>query len=400
MAIEFMNKPKVVVTVSNKEVERSSCYEKDKKFYEKNIDCFLIKDHSAKGQQWYRVDSGKIGFNFDNQMWDLLFNLNDIPDLVEGIIDNENSKAYFSKKRNDIIVAYETYENKIPTFILNQEIAKQLGYIPCIWDELWYKKEGLSDKEFKHINTPQVKKYKHLAFDYNANAHNSAYKTILEEYKKADVKINTRTKDVSKYLYGTSFGVEIESSNGTLLARDLGRLGLVPLKDGSLRKPNGVEPYEYTTVPLSEAKGLETIKNICEELNKRCEFDINCSLHIHIGNIKWDRLTCLAYYILAQRIQKEIYQIVPMYKRDEIKYAGKQKCYNQPLPNIGIINNELYNKEYANDKEFQVAVKELFQPIIRHLTNNQLNSETGDYNLENANHPLGNQKWNIASRRN
>lgn len=121
-------------------------------------------------------------------------------------------------------------------------------------------------------------------------------------------------------------------------------------------------------------------------------------MHVHIGNIKYDRTTILAYYILWQRIQDEIYDCFPMYKRDEIKYAGKQKNYNQPLPQIGLLTNRLYRREYKNPGDFNAHVQEHFNRVFEFLTSGALTKEDSSYNLEKGVHPQGHTKWSIASR--
>lgn len=191
--------------------------------------------------------------------------------------------------------------------------------------------------------------------------------------------------------------MEFETRNGSLIEQSLGKLGLVPLRDGSLRLDNGLEPYEYATVPLAGAKGLTTIKYICEELNKRCEFDNSCSLHIHLGNVKYDEISIIAYYILIQGIQEELYSIFPMYKRSESKYLGKPKDYNSPLPNIGLLTNNLFKKKYESNIEFNIDVQKYFSKIISFLTSDNY-SEWEGWNTNRTNHPLGSTKWNIQSR--
>lgn len=395
MSIVFMNKTENVVTVSGKEVVRSSCIEHKKTgtFYEFNVDCFKVKDDSARGWQWYRVNAGKIAWNVEAKEWQFIGPLRENNDLIEGIISEDGRRGYFSSKR-EYVTAYEYYEDRVPSFIINEKVTEALGYIPCKWDDIYYKKKNLKLTQYKEITTPRVKRYKNLQFNYSADEKNPAYRTIKKIYADIVMDVPERTIQVSKFLYNKGFGLEFESSNGTLKEKQLGALGLVPLKDGSLRKPDGTEPYEYTTVPLSEAKGLETIKSICKELNDKCEFDVNCSLHIHIGNIKWDTLSIIAYYILAQRVQDELYSVFPLYKKDEMKYAGKPKNYNQPLPNIGILGNKIFTK----DKDQQLETQANFNKIFEHLTCGQLTRENIDYNLTNAIHPLGNTKWAIASR--
>jgi hypothetical protein len=174
----------------------------------------------------------------------------------------------------------------------------------------------------------------------------------------------------------------------------LGPLGVVPLKDGSLRTPDGVEPYEYTTIPLESNYGLETIKKLSFELSKRCEFNEKCSLHIHLGSLKKrTEEFVIAFYKLCYNLQNEVFSLFPAYKLSPEKYvSGFQKNYCQKLPDLML--DEFDFNSIKSVSEAKNLTKEAFDRIYYFLSDHSmLTNET--YNLNSLMHPKGNlDKWN------
>ena len=397
MTIEIKGRLEVIQTITGNYTKRANCItNRDTgQYYEKNVSCFQV-DMGDGRLVWNRIDNGKIAFNYSTQNWELIKFLEN-SDLLKGFYDTSKNMGYF-KKDESVVYLKERIDTNTTIPCLNLDVATKLGYTSSLWDEFLYNKHSLSLEQIKILKAPRIMKYKGLAFNYNASDENSSFVKIKQLYALADVPISNREQEMSKFLFGKSFGIEVESRGGTILEKDLGFLGLVPLKDGSLRLNNGEEPYEYTTVPFYGAKGLATLKHICKELNERCVFDENCSLHIHLGNVKYDELTIIAYYILIQTIQEELYSIFPQYKRSEVGYLGKPKNYNSPLPNIGLLTNNLFKKQYNTSLEFNVDVHKYFSKIINWLTDGQI-EDFPKWNTNETYHPLGNTKWNIHSRR-
>ena len=398
MSIEIKGRQEFVTTITGAQAKRSNCITNKETgvYYEKNISCFQI-DMGDGRLIWHRIDNGKIGWNCESKRWELIKYLEN-SSLLKGFYNTSLQQGWFKKSEETVYLKEVVYQSS-STPCIDANTALKLGYIECLHDEYFYNKKNMNSADVKYITTPQIVKYgRDFEFNYNAADNNSSFRNIKEAYSRIEIPISNRTHDVSKMLFGKSFGIEIESRNGSLPQKLLNKLGLVPLKDGSLRLDNGAEPYEYATVPFYGAKGLETIKNICAELNKRCEFDESCSLHIHLGNVKYDETTILAYYILIQTIQEELYSIFPMYKRSEMEYLGKPKNYNSPLPNIGLLTNTLFKKQYDTKQAFEADTQKYFSKIIEHLTDGQF-KEFKEWNTPQTFHPLGAQKWNIHSRK-
>jgi hypothetical protein len=394
--IEIIGKLEMVKTITGAIVKRNNCIQ-DKmtgKYYEKNVSCFQVKVGDGR-MKWNRIDNGRIGYYYNAQKWCLISQLENSR-LLKGFYSTDNTMGWFDDSP-EVVYLKDGLKSYSSIPCVNKEIALKLGYLESLWDNYYYNGRTLSVADKMALKEPRIVKYKNLEFNYNAADNNSAFIKIKQEYAKNELKIEGRTHDVSKLLFGKSFGIEVESRNGSIPEHLLGPLGLVPLKDGSLRLANGEEPYEYATVPFYGAKGLQSIKGICEELNKRCLFDDGCSLHIHLGNVKYDKLSIIAYYMLIQAIQEELYSIFPMYKRSEMKYLNKQKDYNAPLPNIGLLTNTLYKKKYTSAIEFNLDVEKYFSKIIEFLTDNKY-SQWDSWETNMTSHPLGDTKWNIMSR--
>lgn len=91
---------------------------------------------------------------------------------------------------------------------------------------------------------------------------------------------------------------------------------------------------ELVSIPLSGAKGLQTLVNLSEELQERGEIGIDCSHHIHFGNIGTDKLSIISLYRLCRNIQNELLPMFPYYKVDP---SGiKQKNYTKKLLKLNI----------------------------------------------------------------
>ena len=78
------NKDFLVTTISGKSIPRKLCRFIDGKYYETNVDCFLMDD-----ERWHRINNGKIAFDNEGERWVLL----DRVSLYEGIIGLDENKS-------------------------------------------------------------------------------------------------------------------------------------------------------------------------------------------------------------------------------------------------------------------------------------------------------------------
>jgi len=374
----------------------------DNKYYLPGITCFRIK-HSDGSLKWHRWNNGKIGYNVVNNSWDLINNLENNSELIKGIYNESGQFGYFHLNpfKNVYLVETPLEQLSAATICINEDIAVKLGYIESLKDGVWINKNSVTPSLLMKLSTKSVFKYNHTNITYNADENNSTFLNTIAEFKKNShlIQPTGKTCEAAKLLDNYTFGFEIETSNGTIPKNLIGPLGLVPLKDGSLRDERGVEPYEYTTIPLTGEKGLEAIRLISQELEKRCEFNDKCSVHIHISGIK--NITeefCIALYKLTYNIQEEIYSMFPMYKsRPDMYIKNYHKNYCQKLQNLGLGNAEFYNN--VNKTVFKKNIKRDFDYLYHFLSDGTVSKTDDKYNLNSFIHPKGQtQKWNLGAR--
>lgn len=110
--------------------------------------------------------------------------------------------------------------------------------------------------------------------------------------------------------FKNSIGVEIETSIGSIPEDSFPKCQCVPLKDGS------ISGHEYVTVPLSGKYTVSTLRNLFSEASKYTRADQNCSLHVHYGNLPRTKNFAVSIWKLYNRLQSEIEEIIPPYKRN------------------------------------------------------------------------------------
>ena len=128
-----------------------------------------------------------------------------------------------------------------------------------------------------------------------------------------------------------TYGVEYETWDGRVPTWKCAKLGLIPLRDGSLRHDNYCG-YEYATVIMDSDSVLNAVKAQSEILRTHCVFNEKCSMHIHIGNITRDKISLERIFKAFQEIQDDMYGMFPDCLRDTSTF--KQKSYCGPLPSI------------------------------------------------------------------
>lgn len=186
---------------------------------------------------------------------------------------------------------------------------------------------------------------------YNIEDVPKEYTRLKDLYANSTFPIDKDLRQLARYLGDNSFGVELETINGTLPPHILNKYGINICKDGSIKNAAGLYPPEYVTVPLQGAKGLQTLRNMSQEIAKRSDINVQCSYHLHLGGFKIDRVLMVSLYVLASKIQKDVFKMFPAYK---IRWENfKKQNYCQKLPNIvskfGTKNfNNYINNTYAD----------------------------------------------------
>lgn len=172
---------------------------------------------------------------------------------------------------------------------------------------------------------------------YKGNYYVKTYKNVSTTVKKDKI-YNLFNLDTSlvdppikkKHNLFYKVGIEFETSNGELSDDLINSLGIYKLYDGS------ITGHEYTSIPYTG----DTLNNYFEFLDYSSVFTyINkfCSIHINIGVGPYNPKFLVAVYKLYNRLQEEIELLIPLYKRDFLFLAKKNKdhCKNLPyIPNI------------------------------------------------------------------
>jgi len=375
-----MSAEKKVITIKGEEVPISQCRKFNKLYYklgniniQNSGDCYLING------KCYREETGLVVYNHSINQYVNLDN-----SLIKGVIDIIENKLIIGYFTNNLKYSIIIDENNNKYYLFNPEIFK---------DNKEYR-EQLSTGNFYHIsklpsykfNTVLVpsKDYKYsLPYDSKGIIENNL-KNYNENY---NPEISKNIKNYAPLLENLSFGLEFETTKGFVPNRILNKYGLIPLRDGSI---SGIE---YVTVPMEGEKGLQCTVDILKVLKERTEYDDNtCSLHLHLGNIPRTKEFILAFFKVGMKIQDEMFQMFPLYKK--YNYHIKNKNYSAPLPTFEILSQLDPVIDSRNiDENFGILYKYLSMGQDFKSVSNDLNNV-----LSHPADPNGNQKWNIRPR--
>ena len=373
-----MSKEKVVITIKNEELPISKCRQFNKKWYkigDINIlnsgDCYFIND------KYYREETKNIVYNHSINKYVLKDD-----SIIKGIVNIENE---------NIIFGYFNYDKKHAVIVLENGNKYYLLDESCLINNRTYR-EVLSTGEYTHISLVSAISFNKLTYPEPEYKTSLPYdsKGILDKYLQLyDDYTPEISKNVNSYhsiLGDLTFGLEFETSKGTIPERIIEKYGIIPLRDGS------IEGIEYVTVPLQGKKGLQYIIDITKILNERTEYNDKCSLHQHIGNIPRTKEFILSFFKLTCAIQDDIFKMFPLYKK--YNFGIKNKNYSKPYPIYELLSQMDPEINCRNiDDNFNVLYKYLSQGYDFKEVGNDLNNI-----INHPSDPQGNQKWLIKTR--
>jgi len=301
---------------------------------------------------------------------------------VVGLDDNgEIILGHFSKNKFHYDVFLFT--KGIKYIIMDVDILKNSKlYKECLSDGNFYKRTEI-DTISLYLPQTCSPEYKN-SLDYDS-------RKSLSEYSKRyhNLYNNKISKNIEKYgdfIKDFTFGIEFETTSGFVPPRLTDKLGLMPLRDGS------IPGLEYATIPLGGKKGLQTVVDICDELKKRTTFDDTCALHVHMGGIPRTEEFFLALFKVLVAIEDEFYSMFPIYMK--YNYGVKRKHYTKKFP----INETIMCMDPIINNE---NIKRNFGVLFKFLSSNQFykNYKEDLNNVEyHPSDPNGESKWNIKSR--
>lgn len=331
-------KQKIITTVRGDKEYRINCQRIKDKYYLRDRDCFKFND------KWYRYDSGFIVFDHEKKQW-LLKQSEEAINLKHGVVsvtsDGQYELGYFTE--NQYNNCFIDIPDKGRVLCINVQILEENGYKERLQDCVWYCGKRLNKGNLEDFNRIRSRSYTHKGYSIEDN--HMEYDKKRYFYDKYKLHLNKDVINYARLLGDITYGIEMETSAGHLPEWLENRHGIVMCRDGS------IGGGEAVTVPMSGAKGLQNIKEICTHLKKRCNVDLNCSLHIHIGNIPTDRTFMSALYILCYKIQDDVFKMFPYYKTDPSGVKNKNYC--QKLKKMSIHPIKDLTKEgyetYIND---------------------------------------------------
>lgn len=161
-----------------------------------------------------------------------------------------------------------------------------------------------------------------------------------------------------------TFGMEFETSAGYIPEEELYRVGLIPLRDGS------ITGLEYSTIVLGGNNGLNALREQVNVLKEYTIFDKECSLHIHFGSFTLTPEVLLRLNNLFAGSDIDSYAVPWAFRTSQYKANGKDYCVkNKSYASFDSLYSSLVGRSYFGN---------LFQP-----------------------HPAdtsGDRKWNITTR--
>jgi hypothetical protein len=336
-----------VITLNGKEELKKDCKLIDGNYYkignvkEKNSgDCYFISN--GETGTYFKASNTNIVWNYSIEEY---INITKYPvEILNGIVEVDISKTgvkidkgYFNRKdAYDFVI----YNSASYFYVFDRVVKKDPNIIDKIteWDPVRgaYYLLGTVDKNtvesVMQKGHPKIR-YGSLPTDiYNFCDYPKAFIKEIE-------KISYPEHGLDKLLRNYTIGCEIETSAGSLPEKKILPLGLIPLKDGS------IGGHEYVTRVM---QGNGTIRNLIEIFNNCSEYTRvreDCSLHYHVGNIKVAQKNnskfVVAFWKLWVRLQGEIEEMIPWYKRD-LSYLmakrGGAKDHCKPLPTLGVFN--------------------------------------------------------------
>lgn len=353
-----------IITYNGTEAEVNDCRKIMKQYYK-------IGDPNIKGSgQCYQLDGVFYRETSPKIAWDAqLKKYNLIENMLQGWTE-EGELGYFSANGFDMYWA----DNDL--YVQNEDAVKACRLVYDFGKGYYTNSQPTRNKISQLGSKPT---YKTLRTDVYSMS-DYPIGNIVEAFKQ-------QTFDESvfdKYLFNYKMGLEIETDMGYLPENLYYKMGCVPLKDGS------ITGTEITTVLYpAKMRAYEKLFDYCSRFTSASH---NNSLHVNLSGFKNSAEFRVALYILYYRIQQEILQFTPIYKRSLAYFTSKQggpKDHCKPMESLGIVRRYDENTLIKDLKEADIA-------IFKFLNNGIYNS---DFNLDTRRHIKdGGHKWDMSNR--
>ena len=287
---------------------------------------------------------------------------------IQGLVKKDI--IYLSKQYN-----YPIYDIKIvlhnTDFVFNKCISS-FCYIGNITNS------EIIDEIIKDNNILSSSVATHRAYNIEEN---HDYQNSITLYENSNIEIEKDIRVLKQYLKDYSFGVEIETSKGSVYPSSKYKYGFSVCRDGS------IENDEYVSIPMKGVKGLQAIKKFINLNANNVKTDYNCSLHVHVGNVRTDKVYINALYNFLYYFQQDYFDYFPYYKKENV--LNKRKHYTKALPDL------CENIHNVNKSKFSELLNYNYNNIFLFLTDG-FRSDS-NYNKKSGKHPFNN-KWDRLNR--
>lgn len=234
--------------------------------------------------------------------------------LVRGIVYSDENYVEFGYFKPDHLMLRSTYKGSSYYDIRNNMhtiniFSRIQGKTLCFVEG-----DPLIDE---HLNV-----FGNGCYPYSIEREYEAEKHIDLFEEDASLSLTQETKydfsDELKY----SFGIEFETASGYISENNCFKLGLIPLRDGSI---SGIE---YSTIPMKGNEGLCLLKRQLDELKSNTYTNKECSIHIHLGGYPVKPKAIFILHTLWYYIQHNICEYIPYYSYNTgaFKRNGKNYC--------------------------------------------------------------------------
>lgn len=327
--------PTILFHLDNKEYPKSECVMVGNKYY-------------PKSHKDIALDNGTGNYNFKAQMHQIVIGYDiDALKITEG---------YYTSDKEDINNAVQCLsETNSSRYIYFRSVddAIKSGFRESYKAALFFNPKLIKDSDLRESA--------YRAFPF-VNINKKDKKEMMKYGEASQTFLVTEGK---KY----TFGVEIETSKGRIPQYISKDLNIECKRDGSI--PSG----EYATGVLVGDAGFKHLSNIVSELSKRCEVDKTCSIHVHIGNVKFDEEFVVYMYKVAIALQDDLFKLMPPSRR--------KSEYCKFVEDIGVL---LPSEENTSIIPYDVSIKNNFDKIFRKIS---LGEKQSNRCNKKTNHPRG-----------
>jgi hypothetical protein len=167
----------------------------------------------------------------------------------------------------------------------------------------------------------------------------SYIKCKINKFDKNKLNLNSISKD------DLTFGVEIETSHGCINTNQLRMLNI----DVECARDGSITGGEYVTGILNKDKGFYDLYKLISVIDNNCNTNDSCGIHVHVGNVVFNKKFINLAYILGCKIEKELFKTLLHPSRTNNVMCGSllKSHYN-----VGVKAYEKFSSKKVADKFF------------------------------------------------